>query len=201
MSLNKRRLLLPYHLTKIAAISGLVAFLAMVNVGAVWSQDEPMPARIKDLKMGASLSSVAETIKPEGTNSTEEIPDQKRQKLTWVTPDNPYYANLQFQFTEKDRLYMIRFSLKNELWRKSLNLKRAFFQKFSISPENPLKLRVKNQDILVYGADGGDCDFLDFTEATTGEKWFVLVNKGISADDRTKAGNDSKESKDESKGN
>ncbi len=202
MNSEESRVLLPRNAAKLTAASILVAFLTLSTAGSVWSQDNPLPATIKDVKTGASSASVVEKIKAQGTHAVEPIPEQKRQKLTWVLPDDPYYENLQFQFTEKDRLYQIRFSLKKELWRDSRKLKKAFLDTFQISPDDPLRLRVKNQDILVYAAAGGDCDMLDFTEASTGEKWFVLVNKAISIADRTGTSTQKKdEKKSENKSN
>jgi hypothetical protein len=195
---GKSRLMLCHELTRLTAIAVLAIALVISTTQLLWSQGEVFPAGMKDVKMGASLSSVTEKIKTEGTHSTEAVPGQPRQKLTWVISNDPSYENVEFQFTEKDRLYMIRFSLKKELWRNSRNLKKDFFDKFGIAPDDPLRLRIKNQDILVYAADKGECEFLDFTEASTGEKSFVLVNKAISIADRTGA---STEKKDESKSN
>lgn len=165
----------------------LVALVLIVTaLTASCGYDEPLPPQIQDLKMGSSSSSVIGRIKSTGTYASGVNPGDQRMKLTWMIPDSPYYQNVIFQFTEKDRLYLIRFSLRQDLRDKLPHLKKAFFDKFHISPEDPRRLKVKGQDVLMYAPQDGDYNFFEFTDTKTGEKWFELFNNNISASDRPK---------------
>ncbi len=79
-----------------------------------------------------------------------------------------------FLFTEKDRLYLVRFDVKKEAWSEVRNLKKALFERFGISSENPGRSRIKNQDVLVYEGLKPDYSFFEFTDTKTGEKAFEL---------------------------
>ena len=165
----------------------LMAFVLIVTaLAASCGYDEPLPPQIQDLKMGSSSSSVIDRIKSTGKYESVANPGDQRMKLTWTIPNSPYYQNVIFQFTEKDRLYLIRFSLRQELRDNLRHLKKAFFDKFHISPEAPGKLRVKEQDVVTYTPQDGDYNFFEFTDTKSGEKWFELFSNNISASDRPK---------------
>jgi hypothetical protein len=171
----------------------LMAFVLIVTaLTASCGFDEPLPPQIQDLKMGSSSSSVIDRIKSTGTYESGVNPGDQRMKLTWMVPRSPYYQNVVFLFTEKDRLYLIRFSLRQDLRDNLRQLKKAFFDKFNISSEAPGKLRVKDQDVVTYTPQDGDYNFFEITDTKTGEKWFELFSNDISAKDRPKKNEENK---------
>ena len=149
--------------------------------------------------MGSSSAQVVDKIGSVGSYSKELDPKDQRMKLTWqLAPNTRYYQNLTFGFTEKDRLYIIRFpcgkSLRQEL---STSSKRLFSTNSRISSEAPLKMRIKGQEMLTYIPEKGGSDtFFEFTDIKTGEKWFELFDRAISAQDKpTPKKQDEKENK------
>ena len=178
-------------------ISVVACLLWHVASTTSFGLDEVLPSQIKDLKMGSSSSAGYRQDWIRGHHSKEVDPKDQRMKLTWQVPDSPYYQNLIFGFTEKDRLYLIRFSLRQELRHEFQPLKKAFFDKFRISSEHPMKLRIKGQDVLMYMPEkGGSYTFFEFTDVKTGEKWFELFNRDISLQDKpTQTKEDKKENK------
>ncbi len=165
-------------------ISVVACLLMAMAPTTSFGLDEVLPSQIKDLQMTSSSAQVIEKIGSAGTVSKEVDPKDQRMKLTWLPPDSAYFQNLVFRFTEKDRLYIIRFSLRPELRQDIPHLKKSFIDKFRISPDNPIKLRLKGQDVLIYAPEQGDLSFFEFTDVKTGEKWFELFNKDISAQDK-----------------
>ena len=159
--------------------------------------DELLPPQIKDLKMGSSSAQVIDKIGSVGTHSKEVDPKDQTMKITWQATNSPYYQNLIFGFTEKDRLYVIRFSLRPELRHDFQHLKTAFFDKFRISSDVPMKMRVKGQEMLTYiSEEGGNYTFFEFTDIRTGEKWFELFDRAIRAKDKpTRSEEEKKENK------
>jgi hypothetical protein len=194
------RLLYVSRRMPLMAISVLACFFVAMASATSFGLENVLPPQIKDLKMGSSSSQVIDKIGSAGTHSEEVSPKDHRMKLTWLVPDNPYYQKLVFGFTGKDRLYQIRFLLRPELRRELQPIKKAFLEKFRISSEDPGKLRIKGQDVLMYLPEkGGDDTFFEFTNIETGEKWFELFYREISFQDRqTKPKDDKKENKGDS---
>ena len=91
-----------------------------------------------------------------------------------------------FLFTEKDRLYLVRLIVKKEAWSEVRNLKKGLFDKFGIASENPGRLRIKDQDVLVYEGLKPDCSFFEFTDTKSGAKVFELYYGKISSEDKPK---------------
>ncbi len=180
-SLHSLRSVPPYVASFAAA-----CLLLMMSLTSSFCLEEVLPPQVKDLKMGSSSAEVIDKIGSVGTYSKVIDPKDQRIKLTWqVPPNNPYYENLTFGFTEKDRLYVIRFSLRPELRQNFQPLKKAFFEKFRISSEDPMKFRIKGQEMLTYiPEEGGSHTFFEFTDIKTGEKSFELFDRAINAQDK-----------------
>ncbi len=160
------------------------AFFVIMSAGTSFSVNEVMPGPLKDVKMGMSSSSLIDKIKPMGTYSSEVSPWDKRLKVTWRPGDNPYYENLMFLFTEKDRLYLIRFNLNKEARQDLRHLKKALFGQFGISAEDPGRLRIKDRDVLVYEGQERKSTFFEMTDIVSGDKSFELYSREISSQDR-----------------
>ncbi len=168
------------------------AFIFFMASGVVFGSDEPALAPLKDLSMGASSSTVIDKIKSVGTYSVEPSPWDKRKKVIWQLPDNSSYSNVMFLFTEKDRLSLVRFAVKKEAWPETSRLKKALFQTFRISPDNPARTRVKNQDMVMYIGLNPDYSFFEFTDIKTGDRAFEVYDGKVSAEDKPKKAAESK---------
>jgi hypothetical protein len=91
---------------------------------------------------------------------------------------------VEFEFTEKDRLYLMRFILNAELRWNLTSLKKQFFEKYHISWEDPGRMRVRNNDVIVYVPDQGKLNFFELRDVTTGQKSFEVFDQFVSAQDR-----------------
>ena len=76
--------------------------------------------------------------------------------------------------------------MKKEAWSEVRNLKKALFEGFGISAENPGRSRIKNMDVLVYQGLKANYSFFEFTDTTTGGKVFELYDGKISLEDKPK---------------
>ena len=162
------------------------AFILFVTSGVVLGKGDPAPTALENLSMGISSSALIDKIKSIGTHSMEPSPWDERKKVIWRLPADSSYDKVMFLFTQKDRLCLVRFVVKKEAWSEVPNLKKALFEMFGISLEKPGRLRVKNQDIMVYHGLKSDYSFFEFTDAKTGEKAFELYDRKVSAEDRPK---------------
>lgn len=164
-------------------LSVLGCMLILISPAHLMAAEEVIPNEIKNLSMGSSKAALMERISGVGT-VTSDTPDKKRRpSLKWTIPDNPHYEDVVFNFTEKDRLFLIRFNFK-QVDRKSFqNLKKAFFDYYNFSWEDPMRLRIKNSDVLLYAPEKGNTFFLEFTDKN-GAKAVELFDKSISAQDR-----------------
>lgn len=144
-----------------------------------------VPSKIADLKTGVSQAELMKRLGEEGKITTEPSKDKRGPTVTWSLPDNPYYENVSFRFTEKDRLFLIRFALKSSARGQFAALKDDFFGKYDISPDKPFRLRRQDEDILLYGPNkGATLFFLEFTNTKTGKKWYEVFNRRVSGEDR-----------------
>jgi len=167
----------------------IVLFAALVTMagsaGLTFAEPSAIPDAIKEVKMGDSTQAVSDRISGLGSLTKEPITKENRSKIIWAMPENPSYKSVTFQFTEKDRLYLIRFALTDAARTNYHTLKKNVFSEFDFSWEAPYKLRVKNDDIVLYGPEKGmSLYFLEFTNRKTHEKIFELFNRPISSDDR-----------------
>ncbi len=170
-----------------------VAFMAIIGFAPnAFSQSDPMPNEIKELKMGDSSAGVIKQISKSGTYSNEKSNDQGRPQLTWIPSDNANFKDLCFQFTEKDRLYLIRFNLKQAEKDQIQALKKSFFDSQKFLWDEPLKMKVKDNDILLYIKETGPDCFFDFFNRKTGERAFELFNRAVSVEDRPQKAPDQK---------
>jgi len=162
------------------------AFVFFLGSAPVLGGSQAALAPLDNLNMGVSSSAVIDKIKSIGTHSLEPSPWDKRQKLIWRLPDNSDYDKVMFLFTEKDRLYLVRFMVRKEAWAEARNLKKGFFEKFGISSDNPVRTRIENQDILMYEGSKQNYKFFEYTNNKTGERAFELYDRQVSLEDKPK---------------
>jgi len=165
-----------------------------------------LPRQIQGLEMGSDPAVVIEKIKGSGAYKTQGFPvgpryrtildlpagplvrraairDRKRTQLVWTPTSGSYYKTVSFVFTEKLRLYMIRFALADSR-RDGTKLKRSFFEEFRIPDEGPMRSVRWQIDTLLYGPGKDNVFFFEQTDARTGQKIFELFRRDISAQDR-----------------
>lgn len=151
----------------------------------VQASSELIPQQIADVPLGASFTVVMDKIKSDGTYRTEPLPREGRRRVVWLLPKNPYYKNIMFYFTEKDRLFIIRFTLDDPTRTEAPALKKAFFKKFDFSWDNPSRLRIKDDDALLYASEKNDrVFFIECTDRNTHEKAFELFDRLVSSEDK-----------------
>jgi len=148
-------------------------------------QADLLPQEISDIDMGVSSAWLLEKIKDSGTHSSAPLAIPNRIKITWVPNGKPYYSQLEFAFTEKDRLYLIRFSLNDDSRWNVNALKKQFLDKFHVSAEQPARFRIGDKDMISYPpASGGKSHFFEVTEMNSGKKLLELFAKNIDSEDR-----------------
>jgi len=162
----------------------LLFVLVFMITGTAHALLDPIPPQINGVTMGASKDTVIEKIKGSGTYSSAPIEKEDRFRVIWLPANDPYYAEVVFQFTEKDRLYMIRFNLHPAMRSKSAELKQGFFRMFEYYEENPMRMRVKDSDVLLYGPGKAKDFLLEYTDRTTGQKGFEIFDRIVSGSDR-----------------
>jgi hypothetical protein len=175
-----------------AGRNGIIAvLLPIVTMLAVplWAiAQEAFPPQIKDVKMGSSMSSVTSMIKGRGSHEEKPLPMPQRKALVWTPQVSRYYNQIQFHFTEKDRLFLIRFNLKNISFQDLRALKKDLFEKYGISWDAPWSLQIKDNDVLLYGPpEQGRVYVFELSNPKTGEKSIELLDKVISKEDRPHA--------------
>jgi hypothetical protein len=152
-----------------------------------WAMN-PFPPKIQGIQMGQPLSSVVTMIQGSGDHEVQPQADAGRSAVIWAVPESLYYKRLSFRFTEKDRLYLIRFDLKDISPGDLRALKKLLFEKYGISWDEPWRLKVKDEDVLLYGPpDLGKVYYFEFSNRKTGEKAMELLEREMSAFDRAAA--------------
>ena len=177
----------PLNPRKFKTTTILLLVLVIIGITPLTSlaQKDFLPPEIQDVQLGISSSEVLDKIKNSGEHSMGPLPNPKRMKLVWPLPGNMYYKQVEFEFTEKDRLYLMRFVLNAELRWNLTSLKKQFFDRYQISWEDPGRMRIKNNDVIVYIPDqGGEWHFFELRDVTTGQKSFEIFSRAISLDDR-----------------
>lgn len=170
---------LPFVLA-IAIAAGLVPCIPLSAIA-----QEPFPSQIRDVKMGVPMSEVLAMVKGAGTHATKPLPLPDRNALVWHLPDNPNFRQVVFQFTEKDRLFLIRFDMKNVPFRDLRALKKDLFEKYGISWDSPWTMKIKENDAVLYGPPSiGNIYFFEITNPKTGEKALEIMDRAISGEDR-----------------
>jgi hypothetical protein len=162
-------------------ISAAVCWAAPSGANAL---TDPLPKELKDFTMGVPALSVIEKIKTSGSHTSEPVAAENRSRLVWVPARNPYYREVIFGFTEKDRLYQVIFNLTDPARSSAADLKKAFFEMYELFQENPMRLKIKDDNVIMYGPGKKALFLIEFTDRSTGRKSFELFDRNISASDR-----------------
>jgi hypothetical protein len=186
MNIHNNGFCIPRRTRKFGGSLLCAAFILFVASKGALGSGEAALAPLDNLNMGISSSAVIDKIKSVGTNSLEPSPWDKRKKIIWRLPENSNYDSVMFLFTEKDRLYLVRFIVKKEAWSEARNLKKALFQQFGISSDAPARTKIKDQDILMHGGLKQDYSFFEYTDNKTGGKAFELYSGKVSQEDKPK---------------
>lgn len=176
-SINWRKMKPIAILLTILAIAGLTPRFTLAKA-------DFLPPEIRDVELGMTSSQVIDRIKNSGQHSITPIAKGTRTKLIWPLANNMYYKCVEFEFTEKNRLYLMRFVLNNELRWNLTSLKKQFFDRYHISWEDPGRFRARNNDVMVYVPSEGKDIFFELRDITTGQNSFEIFSRNISAQDR-----------------
>jgi len=183
MSINKPSHFSPNKFKSSAIVLAALILISLTPLIAS-AQKDFLPPEIQDIQLGTLSSQVIDKIKNTGEHSTSPLAKGKRMKLVWPLTSNTYYKQVEFEFTEKDRLYLMRFLLNDDLRWNLTALKKQFFDKYSISWDDPGRFRIKNNDVILYIPDQGKWHFFEMRDVVTGQKSFELFSRAISLDDR-----------------
>lgn len=159
--------------------------VALVTAGCSSSAENPLPKEVRGITLGMNKADVIKQISKSGTYSEEPVPRRlKRKRLIWVPEFHPVFEKVRFDLTESDRLYAIGLIVKGgkrDLWK---TVKSGLFHTFGISWEFPSKMRVRDDEVLVYAPiEGSPHTFFEFTNTKTGAKIFEIFHTDVSAVD------------------
>lgn len=142
---------------------------------------------IEKLNLGMSEADLRKLIQDPSSLSRADLKRPGRYKLVWKISNSPTYKRLELEFTRKNRLFNIRYVLRDELRWQSKPVKKKLFKKFGISWEYPDKKRIKDKDVIVYAPlEGTVPNAFDITDVVTGEKSVEIFHRLVSAQDRQK---------------
>jgi hypothetical protein len=204
MSLSDLSLFNPRKFKITAIVFSAIVIVSLAPLRSL-AQKNFLPPEIQDIEAGISSSQVNDMIKNSGEHSTSDLPsrlrNEKRMKLVWPLATNMYYKQVEFEFTEKDRLYLLRFVLHDEMRGSLTSLKKQFFEKYRISRDEPGRMRMKNNDVILYLPDQGKWSFMEMRDVTTGQKSFELFDRGVSWEDHQRQNTDDSNAKQAEQGN
>jgi hypothetical protein len=148
------------------------------------AQKDFLPAELQDLDLGLGIQSLLERVGKSGLYAQTPVPRSQRTVVTWFPEDSPYYQKVEFWFSEKGRLYMARFGLKDDSRWSSSSVKKQFLEKYLGSWLDPKRFRMEPNDMIVYiPQDPSKAQVLEVTNIHSGEKFFELFDSRIDAED------------------
>lgn len=148
------------------------------------AQQDFLPAELSDLKLGMNVQSILDHVAKSGLYAKTPVPGSQRTVVTWFPENNPYYQKLEFWFSEKGRLFMARFGLKDDSRWSASNVKKQFLDKYLGSWLDPKRFRMEPNDMIVYlPQDANKIEFFEVTNLKSGEKFFELFDKRIDTED------------------
>ncbi|MEW6351968.1 MAG: hypothetical protein AB1646_23200 [Thermodesulfobacteriota bacterium] len=172
--------------SRVVVLPALLCVLALANCGG--NSAGLLPGPINDLDLGVSSSEILNKIGSVGKVAKTALPMPGRQAITWTVPVSPYFKRIGFEFTEKDRLYLARFVVKDEVRLDVKTIKQKLFDKYKVSWDEPNRFSRQNMDVLVYAPDeDGKYVVFEITDTVKGEKTLELFSTDISLTDRKEA--------------
>ncbi len=170
------------------SLIGYVLFCVILLAGCSSKPNTDMiPKEVRDLERSMKSADVKKQFTGKEELSVAPIPKwNERNRLTWKTDHNPLYKKIQFDFTERDRLYMIRVNINDNLPPARVKqIKEGLFEHFYISWEFPGKSRVKREDMIFYTPkEGKPYFFIEVKNLDNRETVFEIFDKKTSAEDR-----------------
>ncbi|MFC1835389.1 hypothetical protein ACFL2Q_11750 [Thermodesulfobacteriota bacterium] len=165
----------------------ILCFMAALANPATGADLRVLPKEIEEMQFGMSSSQLVDKIKASGEHGLVPHPRRKGAKiLTWTPKGNPFYEQIQFQLTEKDRLFVVRFALKGLIGADAKSLRSSFLNRFGISPENPGNMKFRRSHAVIYSAKGKGPYLLDVTDVVSNKRRIEIFHKPISDEDRPK---------------
>jgi hypothetical protein len=144
-----------------------------------------LPGPLTDLELGGQSADIVKQIGTVGKVTTTPLAKAGRTRVTWTVPVSPYFKRIEMEFTEKDRMYVARFVLKDEGRLDAKTIKQKLFDRYKISWEEPNRFSRDNMDVLVYAPElEGKYILFEITSTTNGEKSLELFATDISRSDR-----------------
>jgi hypothetical protein len=146
-----------------------------------------IPKEVRNLDRAVKSEDVKKQITDKGELSVAPIPKwSERNRVTWKTDHNPLYKKIQFDFTERDRWYMIRVNINENLPPARVKqIKEALFEQFFVSWEFPGKSRREKEDLIFYTPkEGKPYFFIEVKNLDNRETVFEIFDKKTSAEDR-----------------
>ena len=158
----------------------IVVLIAAVVMPKVVAGQDALPPEIADIKMGAPSAWIMEKIKPAGEHSFGETPSTKNWKrITWKPAKSQYFKRVEFDFTGKDQLYLIRLALKDDAGEAATGIRDALLTRFNVPKEPSGRIQMKDREMFVYG-HGDNAPFLyEVTDLTNREKLIEIYDKDL----------------------
>jgi len=151
----------------------------------VQAQKDFLPPEISGFALGMDMSSLLERIGKSGMYSQVPVPRSKRTQLIWFPANDPHYKKVEFWVSEKNRIYMARFGLRDDSRADAATLKKQFLDNYVGSWLDPKRLRMDPNDIIVYlPQDRDKAPFFEVTNVKDGNRFFELFDQRIDAEDR-----------------
>ncbi len=167
-----------------AVLPVLVVFSGVFSGDALGADDEFFPEEIRDIQVGISSAELVAKIQNTGRHSVGESPGYRnRQRITWVPAANPYFEEIRFDFTEKDRLFLVSFALREGLADRERALRKSFMEKLQVQG-NPVDLTVVGKKMKVHECGAGPYHFIEMTELANNRKFLEIFGRHISAEDK-----------------
>ncbi len=170
----------------LSSLRFMVVGLFMLGLASCGGEPEGfLPAPLTDLTPGESSKEIMARIGTVGKIDTTEPNKFGRRKVTWKMPISPYFKRIEMEFTEKDRMYLARFVLKDEVRMDVKTVKQKLFDRYKISWEDPNHFGRGNTDVLVYAPElGSHYTAFEMTDTLGGEKSIEIFSTNISGADR-----------------
>jgi len=150
----------------------------------VHAQKDFLPPEVSGFVLGMDMSSLLDRIGKSGMYSQMSVPKSKRTQLIWFPANDPHYKKVEFWISEKNRVYMARFGLREDSRADAATLKKQFLDKYVGSWLDPKRFRMDPNDMIVYlPKDSDKAPFFEVTNVQTGDRYFELFDQRIDAED------------------
>jgi hypothetical protein len=138
--------------------------------------------------MGMPGDHLLKLIRNSGSLNTIPFANASRTKLIWSPGDNRDYKAIEFRLSPLGRLFMMRFTLRDDLRRESAALRKKFIERFLGPTLDPRRFQVEGSDMILYlPVDQARANFFDVTDLKTGDKIFEIFDGGVDSLDAQEA--------------